>query len=275
MSVEPGTVKKGMTVDALARWLDGQDVSTYSAVIPILAADGRQGVRRLLERARVRLEAWEEELRRLARMTRFEKQALAGGAKVVAGVDEAGCGPLAGPVVAAAVVLPEGTLIPGLDDSKKLSPEKREQLYTQITARASAIGVGVVDPARIDEINIRQAAFEAMRRAIAEVKTPPVPESDPAFKGPVDHVLVDGFRIPLLDLPQTPIIGGDGLSLSIAAASIIAKVTRDRIMSEFDRVYPQYGFARHKGYGTEEHVAALRLHGPSPIHRRSFSWDGR
>jgi len=251
-----------MTVKAVARWLEGQDVSTYYTVLPILAGDGRQGVKRLLDRARARLEAWEEEMGRLSRMTRFEREARSGGARSVAGVDEAGCGPLAGPVVAAAVILLEGVLIPGVDDSKKLTPEKREELYIEVSARAAAIGVGVVDQTRIDEINIRQAAFEAMRKAIA------------LLKRPVDHILVDGFRIPLLDLPQTPIIGGDGLSLSIAAASIIAKVTRDRMMMELDRLYPQYGFARHKGYGTGEHFAALRVHGPSPVHRKSFSWDG-
>lgn len=177
----------------------------------------------------------------------------------IAGVDEAGRGPLAGPVVAAAVILPDSCRLPGLNDSKKLSPARRETLYALIRRAARAIGVGIVEAEEIDRINIRQASFAAMRQALRQLAIVPA------------HVLVDGFTIPMGPSSQTGIIGGDGKSACIAAASIIAKVTRDAMMRDRDRDFPQYGFSRHKGYGTPEHLDALERLGPCPIHRLTFS----
>jgi ribonuclease HII len=177
----------------------------------------------------------------------------------IAGVDEAGRGPLAGPVVAAAVILPDKCELPGLNDSKKLSVSRRNTLYRLIQRRARAIGVGIIEAGEIDRINIRQASFAAMRQALQQLKITPA------------HVLVDGFSIPGGPASQTGIIGGDQKSAHIAAASIIAKVTRDAMMIAFDREFPQYGFSRHKGYGTAEHLDALERLGPCPIHRFTFS----
>ncbi len=188
----------------------------------------------------------------------FEDEAHAAGFRRVAGVDEAGRGPLAGPVVAAAVILPAGFVHPGIDDSKRLSPTRRESLYGRIYEAAEAIGIGIVDAREIDRVNILRAALAAMAMAVENL--------DP----PADRLLVDGpFPLPL-SIPQRPIPGGDGRSLSIAAASIIAKVTRDRLMAVYDTQFPGWDFARHKGYPTAEHRAAIRRQGCSPIHRRSF-----
>ncbi len=188
----------------------------------------------------------------------FEEEAHASGFRRVAGVDEAGRGPLAGPVVAAAVILPPGFVHPGIDDSKRLRPSRRESLYGRIYEAAEAIGIGIVDAREIDRVNILQAALAAMAMAVENL--------DP----PADRLLVDGpFPLPL-SIPQRPIPGGDGLCLSIAAASIIAKVTRDRLMAVYDTQFPGWDFARHKGYPTAEHRAAIRRQGCSPIHRRSF-----
>jgi ribonuclease HII len=178
---------------------------------------------------------------------------------LIAGVDESGCGPLAGPVVAAAVILPPSCKIPLLNDSKKCSVAKRESLYARLQRVALAIGVGVVEPLEIDRINIRQADFAAMRLALAALIVRPF------------HVLVDGFHIPHRPVSQTRIIDGDAKSAHIAAASIIAKVTRDAIMETWDRHFPHYGFKAHKGYGTPEHLIALRRLGPSPIHRLTYA----
>lgn len=180
--------------------------------------------------------------------------------KLICGIDEAGRGPLAGPVVAAAVVWPLGASeLPGVDDSKKLSARKRELLFPKIMDGALAVGVGIIDEGRIDEINILQATFEAMRQAVAGLGVRP------------DRLLVDGNReIPGIDIDQVAIVHGDATEYSIAAASIIAKVTRDRIMIEYDKLYPEYGFARHKGYGTQAHMDAISTYGPCPIHRKTF-----
>ena len=173
-------------------------------------------------------------------------------------IDEVGRGPLAGPVVAGAVILPKDNPILYLNDSKKLSEKKREALYEEIMERAVATGIGIVGPARIDEINILQATYEAMRAAIGGLSQTP------------DLLLNDAVTIPGMEIPQIPIVKGDAKSVSIAAASILAKVTRDHLMAEYDKLYPGYGFAKHKGYGTAAHIAALRELGPSPIHRRTF-----
>lgn len=177
---------------------------------------------------------------------------------MICGIDEAGRGPLAGPVVAGAVILPRDCEILYLNDSKKLSEKKREALFLEIQEKATAFAVGVIGPDRIDEINILQATYEAMRQAIERLGTQP-------------HVLLnDAVTIPGISIEQVPIIKGDGKSVSIAAASIMAKVTRDHMMEEYDTLFPQYGFAKHKGYGTAAHVRALKELGPCPIHRRSF-----
>ena len=194
----------------------------------------------------------------------FDQAYRDGGAAALCGVDEAGRGPLAGPVCAAAVILPPDAELPGLNDSKKLTDKKRRELYDLITEQALAWSVALVDEKTIDEINILQATFRAMEQAVAGLNVPP------------DLVLVDGNREPELPVRTQCIVGGDGKSASIAAASVLAKVTRDRLMEELDGQYPQYGFAVHKGYGTRRHYDALNTYGPCPIHRLSFlkKWHG-
>lgn len=176
----------------------------------------------------------------------------------VCGIDEVGRGPLAGPVVAAAVILPKNCQILYLNDSKKLSEKKREELYDVIMKEAVAVGIGMVSPARIDEINILQATYEAMREALGKLSVMP------------SVLLNDAVTIPEVTIPQVPIIKGDAKSVSIAAASIIAKVTRDRLMVEYDEMLPGYGFVKNKGYGTAEHIAALKENGATLIHRKTF-----
>lgn len=180
------------------------------------------------------------------------------GFSAICGVDEAGRGPLAGPVAAAAVILPRDCSILHLNDSKKLTPARREALFDEIMEKATACNVAMASPERIDEINILQACYEAMRAAVEGLSVTP------------DLLLNDAVTIPLLTIPQVPIIRGDAKSVSIAAASILAKVTRDRLMVDYDQIYPEYGFARHKGYGTAQHIEALKKFGPCPLHRRSF-----
>lgn len=196
------------------------------------------------------------ELERLEGMLVYEREYRPLG--VVCGIDEVGRGPLAGPVVAGAVILPEDCQILYLNDSKKLTERRRELLYEEIMEKAVAVGLGVVSQERIDEINILQATYEAMREAISKLEPAP------------DILLNDAVTIPEVTIPQVPIIKGDAKSISIGAASIIAKVTRDRLMVEYDQILPEYGFASNKGYGSAEHIAALKKYGPSPIHRRSF-----
>ena len=201
-------------------------------------------------------ERLEKELARLEAMKEFEREY--DGCSLICGVDEAGRGPLAGPVAAGAVILPKDCTILYLNDSKKLSEKRREELFLEIREKAVSYSVGIVGPERIDEINILQATYEAMRQAVSGLGVVP------------DLLLNDAVTIPELAIPQVPIIKGDAKSVSIAAASILAKVTRDHLMEEYDRQFPQYGFAKHKGYGTAAHVAAIREFGPCPIHRRSF-----
>jgi len=189
---------------------------------------------------------------------RFERAAWRAGLRRVAGVDEAGRGPLAGPVVAAAVMLHPRWPIKGLQDSKLLAPSRRVELFTQILEEAMAVGVGSVDPETIDRINILEATRRAMLQAIGTLVLAP------------ELVLIDALRLAALSCPQRSLVHGDRRSASIAAASIVAKVTRDRLMAECDRQFPEYGFARHKGYCTPAHQAALAVYGPSPVHRRSF-----
>ena len=191
-------------------------------------------------------------------MWQFEESCYKNGFQLVCGVDEAGRGPLAGPVCAAAVILPPNIVIPGLNDSKKLSDKRRRELFPVIKEQALAYAIALVDEAEIDEVNILQATFRAMERAVKEL--PAVP----------DYVLVDGNKLPQLDVEAQAVVHGDSLSASIAAASVLAKVTRDDIMLELAKTYPQYGFEIHKGYGTKAHYDALRAHGPCKIHRMTF-----
>lgn len=177
---------------------------------------------------------------------------------LVCGIDEAGRGPLAGPVVAGAVILPRDCEILFLNDSKKLSEKRREELFLEIQEKAVSFSVGIVGPEQIDEINILQATYEAMRSAVSRLKVAP------------QILLNDAVTIPGVEQLQVPIIKGDAKSVSIAAASIMAKVTRDHMMMEYDKIFPEYGFAKHKGYGTAVHIAAIKEYGPCPIHRRSF-----
>ena len=192
-------------------------------------------------------------------MSANEEALRAEGATLIAGVDEVGRGALAGPVIAAAVILPEDSFIDGVRDSKKLSPAKREKIFTAIEGIAISIGVGSVNARMVDKINILQATYLAMRQAVSRLSPAP------------DYLLVDGFRVPEIEVPQLPLLKGDSMSISIAAASIIAKVIRDKIMIEEGNLYPHYGFLKHKGYGTKEHYKAIATYGLCPIHRRSFN----
>ena len=201
----------------------------------------------------------EKEEARLTQLKEIEKEFFDKGVKCIAGIDEAGRGPLAGPVVVASVILPEDSMIEGVNDSKKVSENKREKLYEIITNEAISYGVGIIYPEEIDEINILQATKKGLTMAIKQMEQKP------------NIIMVDALTgIDTLGIPYKSIIKGDAKCYSIAAASIIAKVTRDRIMREWDKVYPEYGFASHKGYGTAKHIAALKEYGPCPIHRRSF-----
>jgi ribonuclease HII len=228
-------------------------------LLAALRGDGRRGARALAESLERRLQGRRREAQRLARLFERRRRLVAGGARHVAGVDEVGVGPLAGPVVAAAVVLPDRVDLPGLNDSKRLPRAARERLAGRIGEQAVAVAVGEVSRADIDRLNIRRASLEAMRRAVEALAVLP------------DHVLVDARTIPGIAPPQTALIRGDAIDGSIAAASIVAKVHRDAIMQRLHARYPEYGFARHMGYPTPQHLAALRRLGPTPAHRRSFA----
>ena len=208
------------------------------------------------QREQKRLNKLKEEQERIERLRAYEEQYAPCG--LICGIDEVGRGPFAGPVVAGAVILPPGCRILYINDSKKLSEKKREELYPVILEQALAVGIGMASPQRIDEINILQETYEAMRLAIKNLSVTP------------DILLNDAVTIPGVTVRQVPIVKGDEKSLSIAAASIVAKVTRDRMMAEYDKEFPGYAFASNKGYGTAGHIAALKAYGPTPIHRRSF-----
>lgn len=218
--------------------------------------DPRTGVHKEIEKARRRIAAYEKELARMEEIKKYEREYSA--CAHICGIDEVGRGPLAGPVVAGAVILPKDCDILYINDSKKLSEKKREELYEVILEKAVAVGLGYSTPKRIDEINILQATYEAMREAVGQLSIVP------------DLLLNDAVTIPEVAIRQVPIIKGDAKSISIGAASIVAKVTRDRLMVQYDEVYPAYGFASNKGYGAQAHVDALKKYGPCPIHRKSF-----
>ena len=228
----------------------------WEALCQEYETDSRTGVKNLTARYRKKQQALVQERERLEVMKTFERKYA--DYSFICGIDEAGRGPLAGPVVAGAVILPKDCEILYLNDSKKLSAAKREELYDEIMEKAVAAAVGMASPARIDEINILQATYEAMREAISKLAVEP------------GILLNDAVTIPEMIIPQVPIIKGDAKSVSIAAASILAKVTRDRLMVEYDKVMPEYGFAGHKGYGSKEHIEAIKKYGPTPIHRKTF-----
>ena len=222
------------------------------------ADDPRAGVTALIAKYKKQEEKLAAEIARIEAMKSYENKYR--DAAFICGIDEVGRGPLAGPVVAGAVILPKDSQILYLNDSKKLTEKRREELYEVIMQEAVAVGIGIVSPARIDEINILQATYEAMREAVGKLCVEP------------NVLLNDAVAIPMIPphIVQVPIIKGDAKSVSIAAASIVAKVTRDRLMTEYEEVLPGYGFASNKGYGSSEHIAALKKYGPTPIHRRSF-----
>ena len=229
----------------------------WNALFSQYKMDERAGVQKLVTQYENKLLKHKKEQERLYRMLEFERK-YGDEFSCICGIDEAGRGPFAGPVVAGAVILPKGLTIEGLNDSKQVSAKRREELYDEIKEKAVSVGIGMSSPARIDEINILQATYEAMRQAIGKLSVTP------------DLLLNDAVTIPQVAISQVPIIKGDAKSMSIAAASILAKVTRDRLMVEYDKVMPEYGFAGHKGYGSAAHIEALKKYGPSPIHRKTF-----
>ena len=244
------------SISQIKEELEQADAAQREVLCELYSSDDRAGVQKLISAYRKKKEALQKERMRLEGMRSYEHKYST--YSLICGIDEAGRGPLAGPVVAGAVILPKDCEILHLNDSKKLSPARRELLYDEIMEKAEAVGVGMVSPARIDEINILRAAYEAMREAVANLGVTP------------ELLLNDAVTIPDVSIPQVPIIKGDAKSVSIAAASIIAKVTRDRLMVQYDKILPGYGFARHKGYGSKDHIEAIRRLGPTPIHRRTF-----
>ncbi len=244
------------SIGDIKKELERVNASDRKKLLEAYMSDTRAGVQKLLQKYHRLEEKLLSERHRLEEMKEFERQYA--GYTYICGVDEAGRGPLAGPVVAGAVILPKDCEILYLNDSKKVSSKRREELYDEIMEKAVATGIGMAESSRIDEINILQATYEAMRMAIQKLGIVP------------DVLLNDAVTIPGLDMEQVPIVKGDARSVSIAAASILAKVTRDRLMVEYDTKYPQYGFSVHKGYGTAAHIEALKKYGPCSIHRRTF-----
>lgn len=245
-----------MKIEEVKALFKNAPIEELNQLIDRFQEDERAGVIKIKEHAKKRIEAFQQEVERTYRMKEYERKY--DNCRYICGIDEVGRGPLAGPVVAAAVILPKDVDIYYLNDSKQLSEKKREQLYEEIMEKAVAVGIGFADEKCIDEINILQADYVAMREAISKLSVVP------------DVLLNDAVMIPEVNILQVPIIKGDAKSVSIAAASIVAKVTRDRFMVEMDAVYPGYGFASNKGYGSAQHIAKLKESGPSEIHRKTF-----
>ena len=246
------------TVKEIKTHLEECPLENLEEVLLQYEKDERKGVQKLLESFRKKQDAHRKELERLETLLFYERTCYKKGYELVAGVDEVGRGPLAGPVVAAAVILPPNCKIEGINDSKKLSAKKREMLAEEIKEKAIAYGIGAVSPERIDEINILQATYEAMGQALDALEPKP------------QYILADAVTIPKIDIPQEGIVKGDAKSISIGAASIVAKVTRDHMMEEMAGVYPNYDFASNKGYGSQKHLAGIARWGICPIHRRTF-----
>lgn len=244
------------SIGEIKKEFEQADRQTLLSLYEVYAGDNRAGVVSLISKYKKQEEKLEEEKKRIENMSIYERKYA--DFQYICGIDEVGRGPLAGPVVAGAVILPKDCDILYLNDSKKLSEKMREVLYDEIMDKAVATGIGIVGPGRIDEINILQATYEAMRMAIDNLKVRP------------DLLLNDAVTIPQVDIKQVPIIKGDAKSISIAAASIIAKVTRDRLMVQYEEVLPGYGFASNKGYGSATHIQAIQELGATPIHRQSF-----
>lgn len=244
------------SIAEIRKELESSSGDGTKALLDVYEKDSRKGVQTLVAKYRKMERLLAKERERLEKMREFEHKYSS--FEAICGVDEAGRGPLAGPVVAGAVILPADVEILYLNDSKKVSAARRDELYEEIKEKAVSWAVGIVSPERIDEINILQATYEAMRQAIAKLMPEP------------DLLLVDAVTIPSVPQKQVGIVKGDARSVSIAAASIMAKVTRDHMMEEWDVKYPEYGFSSHKGYGSQAHIEAIRKYGPSPIHRRTF-----
>ena len=246
-----------MNIKEIRQEFEMTDMGEWTSLMKKYESDPRSGVQKLLLSCQKKMQACEKENERLEMMLAFEKK-YGEEYECICGIDEAGRGPFAGPVVAGAVVLPKGLKIPGLNDSKQVSAKKREELFDIIKEKAVSYGIGMSSPARIDEINILQATYEAMALAVKDLNVVP------------DLLLNDAVTIPQIPVKQIGIIKGDARSLSIAAASIMAKVTRDHLMEEYAQLYPEYGFEKNKGYGSADHREALQKYGPCPIHRRTF-----
>lgn len=244
-------------IDEIKEEFKSTDMSKWQDLFLAYSGDERSGVRKLIETYQKKISAYERELKRLEGMREFEKR-YGDEFSCICGIDEAGRGPLAGPVVAGAVVLPKDCEILYLNDSKKLTAKRRDELFEEIKDKAVSYGIGMSSPARIDEINILQATYEAMAHAVEDLSVVP------------DLLLNDAVTIPQIPIKQVGIIKGDAKSVSIAAASIMAKVTRDRLMVEYAELYLEYGFEGHKGYGSAAHIEAIKKFGPCPIHRRTF-----
>lgn len=236
--------------------LENTKIENIQDIIKDFREDTRAGVIKLVEKYNSKYNKYLAELKRIDKMRLYEEKY--NEFDYIAGIDEVGRGPLAGPVVTCAVILPKGEKILYVNDSKKLSASKREELYDIIMEKALAVSIGMESPQTIDDINILQATYKAMQTSVNNLKIKP------------DIILNDAVTIPQITVPQVPIIKGDAKSITIASASIIAKVTRDRMMVEFDKLYPQYDFAGNKGYGSQKHIEAIKKYGPCPIHRISF-----
>ncbi|CEI73641.1 MULTISPECIES: ribonuclease HII [Romboutsia] len=249
---------KDKSVKEIKEIIENISTDEYLKYIEILKIDERKSVQSLAVKMAKKLDAIRREEERLEKINEFENEGYEKGYIYIGGIDEAGRGPLAGPVVASVVVFKQGTKIEGINDSKKLSEAKREELFDIIKEEALDYGIGIVNNEEIDKFNILNATYMAMKKALNCLKKSP------------DYLLIDAATIPGVDIVQNPIIKGDSKSISIAAASILAKVTRDNLMYQYDEMYPEYGFKGHKGYGTKEHYEAIEKHGITPIHRKSF-----
>lgn len=250
-----------MSLKRLQALIAEEGPEVYPEIIEALRGDPRGGAQKVVRYCQAHLEERQRERKTLGRMYSYERQLWAMGYRLVAGLDEVGRGPLAGPVVAAAVILPGEVQLPGIEDVKRLTPRRRAELYRLIREVAVGIGVGMVQPDGIDEARVVAATYKALIQAVGEL--PVVP----------DYLVIDALHIPSVSQPQVPVVGGETHSCSIAAAQVVAKAMRDEYMIEMDAKYPQYGFANHKGYGTAEHRAALERYGPCPIHRRTGDDD--